>query len=96
MAGTHAVFPFLTHQDFIIHAAFAARPKRFVLCEFRISYGFIPSSELIFITANPVVSPKILASGYFSRLSSKIFFLMALASPPLRKLGDTMRPELAT
>ena len=48
------------------------------------------------MTANPVVNPNNLASGYFSRESAKILFLIALATPLLRKAGATISPLLAT
>src|SRR6187200_382705 len=39
--GTHAILPFLAHENIIVHTALAAGPECFVLCQFRIGYGFI-------------------------------------------------------
>jgi len=39
--GTHAVLSFLAHEDVVVDTAFAARPKLFIIGEFRIGYRFV-------------------------------------------------------
>ena len=60
-------------QNIIISTTLAPFPKRLIVGQFWECYWFVAQFRIDFITARPVVNPKILASGYLSRESWNAF-----------------------
>ena len=94
--AVHKQFFLPCSSDVVVHTAFTACPKRFILCKLGISNGLISQVAIYFHYGQSGSKTKDFCFRIFFSDKLKIFCLMAFATPLFRNSGATIRPELAT